>query len=211
MRLYPFRTPRIMSQWIPWLVWYALPNTEKTLYLTFDDGPHPEATTYVMDLLAKYEAKATFFVVGENARKHPNLIATLKAHEHKIGNHTAHHLSGWKTSRTNYVDDVEACEQFLHPYREQGEKKLFRPPYGRITPGQINALRPQYEIVMWSLLSGDFDPHVNLEASKRALNQSKVGDIIVFHDSLKSLPNLKQLLPWFLESFHHKGYKFVTL
>lgn len=211
MRTYPFRTPYLLTKLFPSLTWNVKAADEKVLYLTFDDGPDPEATPYVLDLLDQYDAKATFFVVGDNVAKHPEVVALTQSQGHTIGNHTYHHLSGWHTSRKIYNSDVVKCEKVLSDTLQANPSNLFRPPYGRMMPKQVRSLKKEYRIIMWSLLSGDFDKKLNLSASKRALIQSGSGEVIVFHDSQKSLPNLKQLLPWFLESFHRKGYKFAAL
>lgn len=211
MRLYPFCTPALLIRLMPSLTWRKESSDKKTIYLTFDDGPDPEATPYVLNLLDKYEAKATFFVVGANAEQHPEVLQLTYSKGHAIGNHTHHHLSGWRTATETYLKDVATCKNALYQALERSPSKLFRPPYGRITPGQLRSLKNEFEIVMWSLLSGDFDENLNLEAAKRALRQSQSGEVIVFHDSQKSLPNLRQLLPWYLDWFHHKGYKFAAL
>ncbi len=211
MRTYPFRTPYLFTRLFSSLIWNVTSTEEKVLYLTFDDGPDPEVTPYVLDLLAQYDARATFFVVGENALKYPEVLKLTQAKGHTIGNHTQHHLSGWRTGGKHYQHDIAACEMTIAQTLEGVHSHLFRPPYGRITPAQIRSLKKEYSIIMWSLLSGDFDKTLNLEASKHALSKSRPGEVIVFHDSQKSLPNLKQLLPWFLECFHRKGYKFAAL
>ena len=211
MRAYPFRTPYLIKKLFSGPIWKVNSPDEKTIYLTFDDGPDPEVTPYVLDLLEQYEAKATFFVVGANAKKYPHVLQRIHANGHAIGNHTQQHLSGWRTAPKKYYQDVILCQQTLSQVLDVKPKHLFRPPYGRITPGQIRSLKQKYEIVMWSVLSGDFDTNLNVGSAKRALVKSGAGEIIVFHDSQKSLPNLKQLLPWFLECFHSKGYKFAAL
>lgn len=208
-RPYPFRTPGLLMKLMPGVIWKVNPTEKKVLYLTFDDGPTPEATSYVLDLLNQYDAKATFFVVGENVKRYPQIFERIKSNEHRVGNHTYHHISGWKTSLPTYLKDIARCDEVLK--EQEGYQPLFRPPYGQITPGKIKRLKKDHQVVMWSLLSGDFDPNLNAKSSRRALMGAKPGDIVVFHDSKKSLPNLKQLLPFFLDSFHRKGYKFAAL
>ncbi|MDW3193630.1 MAG: polysaccharide deacetylase family protein [Cytophagales bacterium] len=211
MRTYPFRTPYLLTQAFSGLTWRVDAKNEKNIYLTFDDGPHPEVTPYVLDLLDQHKAKATFFVVGANVEKYPELLQLVQSKGHATGNHTQHHLSGWRTATATYRNDVATCETAMTQAIGSSDLKLFRPPYGRITPSQIRSLKSTHEIVMWSMLSGDFDQDLNITAAKKALDQSKPGEVIVFHDSHKSQGNLKQLLPWFLERFHRKGYKFATL
>ena len=212
MRTYPFRTPGILPQIFSNFLWKVAPCEEQVLYLTFDDGPTPEATPYVLDLLDQFEAKATFFVVGENVERYPDLYDRLLAQGHRVGNHTQHHISGWSTSVNTYEQDVALCGAAIGEAGSGSQVPLlFRPPFGQITLKKANLLRKQYRIVMWSLLSGDFDQKLNLSAALQALDRAQPGDIIVFHDSAKSLSNLKQLLPSFLERFHRKGYKFAAL
>lgn len=202
--MYLAKTPLALKRTYPNLIW-DLPNDNNTVYLTFDDGPTPEITDWVLDELARYQAKATFFVVGENAKKHPEIIQRILGEKHAIGNHTQHHLNGWKTKTADYVKDVEECQQYI-------DTQLFRPPYGKIKRAQIKYLNDQYKIVMWDVLSGDFDLNINPEKCyTNVIDKVKSGSIIVFHDSLKAAENLKYTLPKVLKELTKNGFVFEKL
>lgn len=190
----------------PFLSWKNRASKENTLYLTFDDGPHPEVTPWVLDELKRFNAKATFFCVGDNVRKFPEVYQRILDEGHKTGNHTFNHLNGWKVSRQHYLDNVDAC-------RELVDSSLFRPPYGKISVPEALALkRKNYRIVMWSLLSRDFEPGLDIASSLRVLKeQSGNGSIVLFHDSEKAEHNLRNILPGYLAHFSSLGYQFATL
>lgn len=213
----------------PSLLW-NLPSKQKTLYLTFDDGPIPEVTPWVLALLKEYHAKATFFLIGENIVKHPEIFDQVLAAGHKIGNHSFNHLNGWKTPSSIYIKNVAKaediiCEKKLASDQNQNLRigniaervdkniKLFRPPYGRITPKQIRALQGEgFKIVMWEVISGDFDAKLSAEnCLNNVLKNSKKGSIVVFHDSLKASEKLKEVLPKVLEYYHQKGFEFKAI
>lgn len=178
---------------------------EKTIYLTFDDGPIPELTSEICDILDKYAVKATFFCVGENIEKNPDIFKMLLEKGHTTGNHTYNHLNGWKTDTETYVENIHKCNNFH-------SGNLFRPPYGRITPMQVLNLRKSYQIIMWSVLTGDFDPKTSPERClENALRYTKSGSIVVFHDSIKARQKVLYALPLFIEYFLEKGYRFKTL
>lgn len=178
---------------------------QRKVYLTFDDGPHPEITDWVMNELEKYSMKGTFFCVGDNARKFPAVIEKVKMKGHALGNHTMHHLKGWNTPFETYLKDVETCSMYV-------ESKLFRPPYGRISRRQSKAIEKNYEIIMWNLLSCDFDQKLNRQKALEGLMKNTTnGSIIVFHDSEKAEQNLKFLLPPYLEFLNQNGYTCNTL
>jgi peptidoglycan-N-acetylglucosamine deacetylase len=205
-------------QWlIPSCTWRK-EGQGKVIYLTFDDGPNPEITAWVMDELKKHQIKATFFCVGDNLRKFPEVAKRLLTEGHQIGNHTMHHIKGWKYNNDDYLDDVENCEKEIRKIQEQLENKsaqprLFRPPYGQIKPSQIKLLQERgYEIIQWSNLSCDYDKHLNCEKSLSALvKNAKPGSIVVFHDSEKAEHQLKQILPSYLEAMLAEGFTFETL
>lgn len=192
MRLYPFLIPNTLKKIYPSLIWEI--NTDQDeVFITFDDGPHPEVTPWVLDMLEEFGMKATFFVVGENAAKYPTICKRILDEGHAIGNHTYHHISGYKHELEAYLEDVQRCSDVV-------STGLFRPPYGRIKRNQIQALKKEYKIVMWNQLSGDFDASLNIQHSLDALmNNSKPGNIIVFHDSAKAFPQLQKLLRPYLE------------
>ena len=188
----------------PSLTW-NIRQKEKILYLTFDDGPVPEVTPWVLHELSKYNARATFFCIGDNVRKHPEIYQQIIASGHLTGNHTQHHLSGWNVKHDIYIQDVEAAAVFI-------KSSLFRPPYGRITPSIIKRLKSTYKIIMWDVLSYDFDVTRTAEyCAKKVIGSAHKGSIIVFHDSIKAEPRLKRALPDVLKHFHEQGYRFEAL
>ncbi len=212
-----FTVPSTIQWLIPSCTWRK-EGQGKVIYLTFDDGPHPEITAWVMDELKKHQIKATFFCVGDNLRKFPEVAKRLLTEGHQIGNHTMHHIKGWKYNNDDYLEDVENCEKEIRKIQEQFENKtaqprLFRPPYGQIKPSQIKLLRERgYEIIQWSDLSCDYDKHLNYEKSLSALvKNAKPGSIVVFHDSEKAEHQLKQILPSYLEAMLAEGFTFETL
>ncbi|MEM9887728.1 MAG: polysaccharide deacetylase family protein [Bacteroidota bacterium] len=203
--MYLIKTPQFIQQLFPNYLW-RIPTQEKLLYLSFDDGPIPEVTPWVLDTLRAYRAKATFFCVGDNICKHPDIFERLQQEKHSVGNHTFHHLDGWKTSTSNYLYDVEHCSDFTE------QSTLFRPPYGHLKFSQVRQLRNKYRIVLWDVLSGDFDANLAPEKClKNVLSATQAGSIIVFHDSLKAAPRLKYVLPKFLEHYHQRGFQFKAI
>lgn len=212
-----FKVPSTIQWLIPSCTWRK-DGQNKVIYLTFDDGPHPEITAWVMDELKKHQIKATFFCVGDNLRKHTATAQQLLTEGHQIGNHTMHHIKGWKHKNGDYLMDIENCETEIRKIHaqlndEKAQPRLFRPPYGQIKPSQIKLLRAQgYEIIQWSDLSCDYDKHLNCEKSLSALvKNAKPGSIVVFHDSEKAENQLKQILPSYLEAMLAEGFTFETL
>jgi peptidoglycan/xylan/chitin deacetylase (PgdA/CDA1 family) len=175
------------------------------IYLTFDDGPVPGITEEILNILDRHQAKATFFMVGDNVRKYPGVFNQVVSQRHAIGNHTFHHLNGWTTSSGAYIDDVGQCRRLV-------ESSLFRPPYGRITPMQYFLLRKQYRIVLWSVLAEDYNSRVtSAQCLNNVLSKSGNGSIVVFHDSLKASEKVRVVLPEVLTRFSGTGYRFETL
>ncbi len=198
------KSPSILKKIFPNLIW-DIKTYEKKIYLTFDDGPHPDITPGVLEMLDKYKAKATFFCVGDNVRKHPDTYELILARGHKVGNHSYSHKNGWKISNDDYFDDIEKADKLIR-------SNLFRPPYGRITPSQIKHLKKNYSIIMWSVLTYDYSKNVSKEQCLRnSIIKTKPGSIVVFHDSLKSANNLFYALPMFLKHFTDKGFVFSVL
>lgn len=182
-----------------------MPQTEKVIYLTFDDGPIPEVTPWVLEQLKAYNAEATFFCVGENVAKHTQLFEKVKEAGHSIGNHTYHHINGWLIENVPYFLNIRKCASIVN-------SELFRPPYGKLKPKQANFLQRHYHIVMWDVLSGDFDPKITKEQClKNVLDNTGNGSIIVFHDSLKAKEKLEFVLPKVLEHFNAEGYVFKSI
>ena len=212
-----FSVPSTIQWLIPSCTWRKV-GQEKVIYLTFDDGPHPEITAWVIDELKKHQIKATFFCVGDNLKKHPETAKQLLTEGHQIGNHTMHHIKGWKHKNVDYLKDIEDCDTEIRKIHEQlndekAQPRLFRPPYGQIKPSQIELLREKgYEIIQWSDLSCDYDKHLNCKKSLSALvKNAKPGSIVVFHDSEKAENQLKQILPSYLEAMLAEGFTFETL
>jgi peptidoglycan/xylan/chitin deacetylase (PgdA/CDA1 family) len=182
-----------------------LPTREKVIYLTFDDGPIPEATPEILEILEKYQVLATFFVVGDNVRKYPGIFEKIRQNGHAVGNHTFHHLNGWHTPPGAYIEDVYRCRDYF-------DTRLFRPPYGRFTPSQYFLLRKDFRFILWSVLTNDFHRNTTPEQClKNAIDNTCSGSVVVFHDSLKSLANVRYALPEFLEHFKKLGYSFKPL
>jgi peptidoglycan/xylan/chitin deacetylase (PgdA/CDA1 family) len=207
MSYFLHKSPFWLRSLFPKYIWRRPANKEEpTIYLTFDDGPIPAVTLWVLEQLAAYQAKATFFCIGDNVRKHPAVFKRLQADGHSIGNHTFNHLKGWKTEKTTYVDNTLKCESYF-------KTKLFRPPYGRIKKAQAEELsRANYKIVMWDVLAGDWSAKISAaDCLKASIKNSSDGTIIVFHDSLKAEEKLRYVLPKFLQHFHNLGYCFKSL
>lgn len=184
---------------------FNIKNKENAIYPTFDDGPHPEITPWVLDLLNQYNAKATFFLVGENAEKHPVIVERMQDEGHSIGNHTQHHLNGWKTKNEVYLENIELCRKSI-------PSELLRPPYGKITRSQAKRLSTDFKIIMWSDLSADFDSNYSVEQCfSFATKKIKSGSVIVFHDSQKAWPRLEALLPKCLEFYASQGFKMKNI
>lgn len=207
--MYLHFTPGIVHWLYPRFTWHRS-RKEKIIYLTFDDGPVPEITTFVLDQLREYNAQATFFCVGGNVARNPEVLQQLVRDNHRIGNHTDHHLKGTKTSIHNYSADVQLCQDKL---QNAGiNTNLFRPPYGRIRKGQARQLLHNYEIVMWDVLSADYDRKLSPEKClQQSIRYTQNGSIVVFHDSLKAWKNLSWVLPRYLEHFASRGYEFKSL
>jgi peptidoglycan/xylan/chitin deacetylase (PgdA/CDA1 family) len=188
----------------PDFIW-RIPEKEKTIYLTFDDGPIPEVTPWVLEQLEKYDAKATFFCVGENITKHPEVFSQILKHGHSVGNHTYNHLNGWKTQQEEYFANFEDFERLQ-------TTALFRPPYGRIKKKQAIEILKTHKIIMWSVLTKDYSSSISEEKClKNAIKNTSSGSIVLFHDSLKANRNLYYALPRFLEHFSKQGYTFEKL
>jgi peptidoglycan/xylan/chitin deacetylase (PgdA/CDA1 family) len=205
--MYLVKSPLLLKWYYPSLVWNKS-RTEKVIYLTFDDGPIPVVTDFVLNTLKSFNCKATFFCIGDNISKHPEIFERIKHGGHAIGNHTYNHLKGWKTEDNHYIRNFQQCQQLTR-------SNLFRPPYGRIKKSQISHLKtinPQIRIIMWDVLSGDFDLQLSPEKCyENVIRNTGNGSIIVFHDSLKAFDRLRFALPEALKFFKKRGYQFHTL
>lgn len=212
-----YRAPFFLPWLYPNLLW-RIPTEKKELYLTFDDGPVPGPTDFVLEVLAKHSIKATFFCIGDNVHKHPDVFKKIVDQDHAVANHTFNHLKGWKTTTETYIDNTKRCEQELQAASskpslrlEVNGLRLFRPPYGRITRAQIKSLA-DYKIVMWDVLTNDYDRSKSPEAClKNSIQVTRPGSIIVFHDSLKAERNMSYVLPRYIDHFINQGYSFKTI
>jgi peptidoglycan/xylan/chitin deacetylase (PgdA/CDA1 family) len=202
--------PKVITSLFHSLEWAVPATSQKKIYLSFDDGPTPSVTDFVLNELDKAKASATFFCIGKNIANEPNLFKEIHASNHQIGNHTQNHVNGWKTSTARYLKEIEDCQnEIISKGYKQQQKPLYRPPYGKITRHQINALKTQYRIVMWSILAYDWLPEkTENQCLKNVVTHLKNGAIIVMHDSIKASVNLKKTLPPLLQIARDKGYEF---
>jgi len=197
----PFLLRLLTSGSVNW----RIPVKEKCIYLTFDDGPIPEVTPWVLETLATYNAYATFFCVGENVKKHPEIYKQILDAGHNIGNHSFHHIKAWNTPKAIYMKDITDANELIN-------SRLFRPPHGQLTLQLLRTIRKNFSIVLWSLLSYDFDQSISPEKCLSILiRYARQGDIVVFHDSLKAEPRMEYALPKFLAYFHSKGFVFRSI
>jgi peptidoglycan/xylan/chitin deacetylase (PgdA/CDA1 family) len=197
------KTPSLTKYLFPSLVWKK--NTDqKKIWLTFDDGPDEKATPYLINVLAKFNIKATFFIIGNQAKKYPELVKLIINNGHKIGNHSFSHLNGFSTNNNKYLEDVEQAKKYI-------DSDIFRPPYGKITPFQIKNLKKDFKIIMWDIMSWDFKENIYPnKIYKNVIDNVENGSIILFHNNLKSYNNLKNSLGIILEELKDKGYQFST-
>lgn len=200
---YFVKTPWLIKKIYSSCIW-QMPRKEKILYLTFDDGPHPDATVFALDELKKYDAKATFFCIGKNVAQYPAIYSRILNEGHRTGNHTFNHLNGWKTDDKVYFSNIAEARKYI-------DSDLFRPPYGKISALQLKYLNRYFgmKTIMWSVLSADFDVKTSPEAClKNVLLSAGAGSIITFHDSEKAFEKMRYALPGVLKTFAAKGYRF---
>lgn len=215
MRLTPVKTPKLVKWMFPNYIW-NIPTTSKTIYLTFDDGPTPEITNWTLTVLKQYQAKATFFCIGNNIKKHPEIFENIIQDGHAIGNHTYNHLKGWKSNTRPYLDNIKQAQDLIEFHAKNQKTKFintFRPPYGQITLKQGKQLLAlNYKIIMWDVLSFDWQTQVSPETCfKNIISKTTNGSIVVFHDSVKASRNMQYALPKMLEYFSNKGYVFQPI
>jgi len=202
--MYLAHIPQYVQALFPGLTW-KLPTDRKEIFLTFDDGPIPVVTPWVLETLADFGAKATFFCVGDNVRKYPEIYNQVIEGGHSVGNHTNNHLSGWSTENIAYFNNIRHCARLVN-------SGLFRPPYGKLRPSQVQFLQRHYQIIMWDVLSGDFDRDIKpVECFQNVIENAEPGSIVVFHDSLKAETNLRYTLPLVLDHFSKEGFSFPAL
>ncbi len=210
------KTPKIIQSIFSDFIWKIERSDEKQkeIYLTFDDGPIPKITDWVLQTLDDFNAKATFFCVGDNIKKHPEVFQNILEKDHAIGNHTFNHLNGWITNTKRYLENVEETEKTIQNSKFKTQNSiLFRPPYGKIRPSQRKALQNKgYQIIMWDVLSADFDQNISKEKClKNVIESVENGSIIVFHDSFKAFEKLQYALPKTLTYLIDNGFTFKKL
>lgn len=210
---YFVKTPWLLKKLYPGCTWH-IPTREKIIYLTFDDGPHPMATPFVLDTLKQYQAKATFFCIGKNVVENPAIYRRILDEGHRTANHTHNHFNGWKVKNEAYIHNILEAAKHI-------DSNLFRPPYGKITRFQVKILSGidaykssgrSFKIIMWDVLSGDFDQGLSADnCALNVINKTRAGSIVVFHDSEKAFPRMKKALPDMLQYFSGKGYRFEAI
>ncbi len=204
--MYTTKTPAFIPAIAQGFTWNLKDQNEKpTLFLTFDDGPIPSITPWVLDLLDQFNAQGTFFCVGDNIRKHTDIHREILERGHTTGNHTFNHYNGWKTSHYSYLKNVIKSSEF-------DETRLFRPPYGKLTKKQASTLSKRFQLIMWDVLTGDFDQNLSPQlCAERTIKATESGSILVFHDSIKAEPRLKYALPKVLQHFAQLGFEFKAV
>ena len=208
--MYLHKIPSFIQYFYPKYLW-KMPEDNNVLYLTFDDGPTVEITEWVLEQLAAYRAEATFFMVGNNVKRHPEIAHKVIDAGHSLGNHTQNHLNGWKTETDNYLEDALLAQATFWEYTGY-RPQLFRPPHGRLTSSQAQKLHSDLDIVMMDVISGDFDTKLSGEACARyVIDHANQGSIVVFHDSQKAWKRLSMALPMVLQHFSELGYSFKGL
>jgi peptidoglycan-N-acetylglucosamine deacetylase len=211
MNFYWTKTNSLIKKIFPNYIW-DIPNSKKVVYLTFDDGPTPEITNWTLQQLQNYNARATFFCIGKNIDKYPEIFQKIIANGHVVGNHTFDHLNGWEIATPAYINNVEICKSAICN-QQSTINNLFRPPYGKIKPSQSKKLRKLgYKIIMWDVLSADFDANVlPQKCLENVISNVQSGSIIVFHDSQKAFRNLEYSLPRTLQFLTENGFTFDVI
>ena len=198
---YAVKTPKLLTYLFSSFIW-KIPNDNKTVYLTFDDGPTEKVTRKILEVLKNEKVKASFFCVGKNVEKYPDLFACIKAEGHAVGNHTNTHLNGWKTNKKQYLEDVEEADKLI-------KSNLFRPPYGKLNWRSKRDLQRKYKIVMWDVAGGDFDQYLSIkDVVKNIINNVNPGSIVVLHDNQKFMAKTVEALPIMIKELKAKKYRF---
>jgi peptidoglycan-N-acetylglucosamine deacetylase len=207
VRSYLIKTPRLLKATFSSCIWH-IKNSANSVYLTFDDGPHPIITPFVLDILKQFNAKATFFCIGKNVADHPEVYQRVIDEGHAIGNHTYHHVNSWKVKSEQYLENIIEAERII-------QSNLFRPPYGKLTSSALRRIKnhnPKTKVVMWDVLTGDFDTKLSpQDCLKHTINSTETGSIIVFHDSEKAFERLAYALPRFMKYAANKKWQFKKL
>jgi peptidoglycan/xylan/chitin deacetylase (PgdA/CDA1 family) len=208
----PLKTPALLQRLFP-QIRFTIPSVDPVLYLTFDDGPLPQFCPWLLECLKEYNARATFFLVGENVHRNPELVKAIRDAGHSIGNHTQNHLNGFQTKTIDYIANTRLCADELQKYSSEEYAPLFRPPYGKIRPRQVTELRKAgYEIILWDVLSKDYDEALTPEKLySNVVSRVKAGSILVFHDNKKAEKNLRIALPRILAELSSRGYRFEAI
>lgn len=206
-----YKTPQIIQKLFPSFKW-RVNTSEKVIYPTFDDGPIPELTYELLSILNDFGAKATFFCVGDNIKKYPEIFKSILDNGHSVGNHTFNHLKAWKNKNDEYLNNVQLCQQEIEKHGYQ-DKKLFRFPYGQFNLTLAQSLKREgFDLIMWDILSKDYDNSISAnKILQKSIEKSEYGSIIVFHDNLKAKDKILQFLPLYLKHFSDIGYKFKKL
>jgi peptidoglycan-N-acetylglucosamine deacetylase len=208
--MFVHKTNFLMRALYPDFIW-KIPTEKKEIFLTFDDGPIPEVTEFVLEELEKYQAKATFFCIGGNIEKYPNIFQKVVNQQHTIGNHTFNHVRGWDVSHDYYLENFRICEQAITTHNSQ-LTTIFRPPFGRIKRSQAKEILKTHQIVMWDVLTGDYDQSLYKErVLSKSLEHIDKGSIVLFHDSIKASKNMMHALPRVLEHFSEQGFIFKSM
>lgn len=210
MGFYWVKTNRLIKKVFPNYVW-DIPTDSKKVFLTFDDGPTPQITQWVLSQLQKHNAKATFFCIGNNIENHPEIFERVLAEGHAIGNHTFNHLNGWRQQNVKYLENINACAESIN--RRTVPTRLFRPPYGKVKRSQAKTLKKLgYEIVMWDILSADFDHAITpQQCLDNVIKNIQSGSVVIFHDSVKGFRNLEYVLPKTLKFLKENGYECAAI
>jgi peptidoglycan-N-acetylglucosamine deacetylase len=202
----PSLIPKLFSQFV-----WTKDRGENKIYLTFDDGPVPGVTDFVLEELTKREMVATFFMVGDNIRKNRKLAQEVLQSGNGVGNHTMHHVNGFKTSHNTYIEEIRNCQSQIQETLSVSSR-LFRPPYGKITKKQFKSVIPEYDVIMWDVLTGDFDPSLSEEEClRKSIQYSRNGSIVVFHDQQKTKDKIGKVLPDYLDFLKDSGLETALL
>jgi len=209
--VYFFKTPKLFEFLYPAALWHG-DRKKKNIYLTFDAGPVPEVTDYILEVLSYLAVKATFFCVGDNIKKYPEVFKRIVEEKHGIGNHTFNHLNGWKANEVDYLKNIQLCDEVISHNTGIDQIKLFRPPYGKIRNKTLNRIKNDYKIIMWDVLSYDFSPRMTAEKClEKSLRYTRNGSIIIFHDSDKTFSKNKLIISQYIRHLKNNNYEFCKI